>query len=59
MKFTVQARNEQGQDGVLTLVRRGNVMEYWSFEVRPVVQDRVSTQLVLDLPNGSPLPNPQ
>lgn len=58
MKFTISARNEQGQDGLLTLIRRGFAMEYWSFEVRPVVQDRVPTQLVLDLPNGPPLPNP-
>ena len=37
MKFTFEARNEQGQIGMLTLHRRGVIMEYWSFEVIPKV----------------------
>lgn len=33
MKFKVVATDDKGQVGVLTLVRKGNVMEYWSFEL--------------------------
>lgn len=51
MKFVIEARDDAGNLGKLTVVRRGNVLEYWSFEKSKVIDVETNpVQLELGLP---------